>query len=146
MMVISPRQRRLVALILVGVAAAGILIWRGGWGGATNAGGSPPDRLVPEDTRIRVEVLNATPVRGLARRATFHLRDLGFDVVRFAGDPAPRDSTLVIDRSSHPEWAALVSRAFGGARVESRPDSSRYVDVTVLIGASWRPPAQPFYP
>jgi hypothetical protein len=30
--------------------------------------------------------------------------------------------------------------------VESRPDSSRYLDVTVLIGSSWRPPAEPFYP
>ena len=31
--------------------------------------------------RIRVQVLNATTSRGLARRATFFLRDKGFDVV-----------------------------------------------------------------
>jgi hypothetical protein len=32
------------------------------------------------------------------------------------------------------------------APMESHPDSSRYLDVTVLIGANWRPPAKPFYP
>ena len=37
-------------------------------------------------------------------------------------------------------------QGLGGARVESHPDSSRYVDVSVLVGAGWRPPAQPFYP
>jgi len=57
-----------------------------------------------------------------------------------------RDTTLVIDRSGHPEFAQLIARGLGAARVESRPDSSRYVDVSVLVGAGWRPPAQPFYP
>ncbi len=100
----------------------------------------------PEGTRIRVQVLNATRTRGLARRATRYLRDRGFDVVEVGTEREPRDSTLVLDRSGHPEWAQLVGRALGGARVESRPDSSRYLDVTVLLGASWRPPAEPFHP
>jgi hypothetical protein len=56
------------------------------------------------------------------------------------------DSVVVLDRSGHPEWARLVADALGGGRVESRPDSSRYLDVTVLLGASWRPPAQPLHP
>ena len=56
-----------------------------------------------------------------------------------------RDSSLVIDHSHHAEWAALVARAMG-ARVVSRPDTSRYLDVTVLVGASWRPPAEAFHP
>jgi LytR cell envelope-related transcriptional attenuator len=110
---------------------------------------TPPDKvrvLVPDDVRIKVEVLNASGQRGLARRATFALRDAGFDVVRFANDPARRDSTLVLARSGNDGWAALVARALGGARVESRPDSSRYLDVTVLLGADWRPPSKPFHP
>lgn len=111
---------------------------------------APPERirvLVPDDVRIKVEVLNASGQRGLARRATFALRDAGFDVVRFANDPgAPRDSTLVLARSGKEDWANLVARALGGARVESRPDTSRYLDVTVLLGADWRPPAKPFHP
>jgi hypothetical protein len=136
--------------VAVGVAAAGALA--AGWWllGRRDAGGvigsARVERVVPEDTRIRVEVLNATSVRGLARRATLFLRDAGFDVVRFAGDTGQRDSTLVLDRSRHPQWAALVGKVLGGARVESRLDSSRYVDVTVVLGTSWRPPAQPFYP
>jgi hypothetical protein len=52
----------------------------------------------------------------------------------------------VLDRSGHPEWAQLVAKALGGARVEAAPDSSRYLDVTVLVGATWLPPGEPFYP
>ena len=106
----------------------------------------PPDVNAPADTRVRVQVLNATTLRGLARRATLHLRDRGFDVLEIGTAPEQRDSTLVLDRSGHPEWAKRVAEALGGARVESRPDSSRYLDVTVLLGRSWRAPAQPFYP
>ena len=104
------------------------------------------DAEAPAGVRIRVEVLNATRVRGLARRATMHLRDRGFDVVTVGTSREARDSTLVLDRSGNAEWAALVARALGGARVERAPDSSRYLDVTVLVGATWRPPAEPFYP
>ncbi len=105
-----------------------------------------PDERAPEGVRIRVEVLNATRVRGLARRATMHLRDRGFDVVEIGTASEQRDSTLVLDRSGHPEWAELVSKAMGGAAVEARPDTSRYLDITVLVGDSWRPPPEPFYP
>jgi len=104
------------------------------------------DVHAPDGVRITVEVLNATRTRGLGRRATMYLRDHGFDVVSLGTTPETRDTTLVIDRSGHPDFAHLVARGLGGARVESRPDSSRYVDVSVLVGTGWRPPAQPFYP
>ena len=127
------------------VAAAAFLLARRdatpGTGGILNR----PVRA-PDDTRIRVEVMNATKTRGLARRATAYLRDRGFDVVATGTSTESLDSTVVIDRSNHPEWAELVARSLGNARVESKPDSSRYLDVTVLLGKSWRPPAEPFYP
>ena len=104
-----------------------------------------PQVMVPAGTRIKVEVLNATTTRGLARRATFFLRDRGFDVVAMGTSKEQRDVTLVLDRSGHPQWSALVARAFN-AKVEARPDTSRYLDVTVLVGRDWRPPAKPFYP
>jgi hypothetical protein len=105
------------------------------------------DARAPEGVRIRVEVLNATKTRGLARRATRHLRDRGFDVVDVGTMSQQLDTTLVLDRSGHPDWARLVADALGGAaRVVERPDTSRYLDVTVQIGASWRPPTKPFYP
>lgn len=105
----------------------------------------PADARAPKGTRIKVEVLNGTRTRGLARRATRYLRDRGFDVVGSGSASEQRDSTLVIDRSSHPEWAYLVGRAMK-AKVTAQPDSSRYLDVTVILGADWRPPSKPFYP
>ena len=100
----------------------------------------------PPNTRVRVEIINATKTRGLARRATRLLRDRGFDVVTYTTSATTQDSTVVLDRSNHMDWARLVGQALGGARVEARPDTSRYVDVTVVLGASWRPPPQPFSP
>ncbi len=102
----------------------------------------------PAGVRIRVQVLNTTGTRGLARRATHLLRDRGFDVVEMGTlSNEPRDSTVVLDRSRHPDWAATAAQVLGpAARSESRPDSSRYLDITVLLGASWRPPAEPLDP
>ena len=104
-----------------------------------------PDTMVPAGVRIKVEVLNATKVAGLARRATIFLRDRGFDVVEIGTAREQRATTLVLDRSNHQEWARLVGRALN-AEVESRPDSTSFLDVTVLLGDDWRPPALPFYP
>ncbi|MEO7965058.1 MAG: LytR C-terminal domain-containing protein [Gemmatimonadaceae bacterium] len=113
---------------------------------STGSVDAPVRRLVPEGTRIRVEVINTTSLRGLGRRATYYLRDAGFDVVRFSGEGPARDTSLVIDRSGHPAWAKLASEALGGAPVQVRPDSSRYVDITVLLGTLWHPPAKTLYP
>ena len=149
----DPRRRRrnrvLALLAVVAVLVAGAWAWR-----ARSAPGGNPIAAVlggggvraPDGVRIRVEVLNATKTRGLARSATRVLRDRGFDVVGVGNEPQARDSTLVLDRSNHPEGAALVAEALGGARVESRPDTSRYLDVTVLVGATWRPPPEALYP
>jgi hypothetical protein len=145
---VEPRAlRRTVLLVVVALAALGA----GAWGVQhwRHRPGRPigsDDARAPEGVRIKVQVLNATKTRGLARRATMHLRDRGFDVVDVGTDPNARDSVLVLDRSGHPEWARLVARALGGGQVLSRPDTSRYLDVTVLLGGSWRPPAEPFYP
>lgn len=105
-----------------------------------------PPVMAPANVRVRVEIINATRTRGLARRATRVLRDRGFDVVTYTTSASTQDSTVVLDRSNHMDWARLVSQALGGARVAARPDTSGYVDVTVVLGTSWRPPAQPFSP
>jgi hypothetical protein len=101
----------------------------------------------PAGVRIRVEVVNTTKTRGLARRATQLLRDQGFDVVNVSTSGPARDTTLVLDRSNHPAWSSTVAKILGAAsRTEARPDSSRYLDVTVLLGGLWRPPAEPLNP
>jgi hypothetical protein len=127
-----------VATLAAAGAAAAALLARPGDGA--------PNVAAPAGVRIRVQVLNATSTRGLARRATAFLRDRGFDVVDVGTGPEPRDSTLVLDRSGNVAWSRLVAQALGGARVEPRPDSSRYLDVTVLVGRDWTPPPEPFYP
>jgi hypothetical protein len=135
------------------VAGATVMLGIGGiyWSARStgNAPAPPAARvrpMVPAGTRIKVEVVNTTARRGLARQATFALRDAGFDVVRFTTDTTRRDTTAILDRSGHPDWARLMAKALGTGRIESRPDSSRYLDITVLLGADWRAPAQPFYP
>lgn len=103
-------------------------------------------RLLGDTVRVKIEVLNASGERGLARRATFYMRDRGFDVVNMGNANERVDSSVVIDRSGHPEWAAAAARALGRARVVSRPDSSRYLDLTILLGTAFRPPPQILYP
>ena len=100
----------------------------------------------PDSVRVKVQVLNGTKTRGLARRATQLLRDRGFDVVDMGNTSDSSDTTLVYDLSGHPDWAERVARNFTPSRVQMRPDSSRYLDVSVVLGAAWRPPAKPFYP
>ena len=136
--------RMIVAALMLGILAwFGWREWSERRAESTRRGAT--DARAPEGVRIKVEVLNATRTRGLARRATLYLRDRGFDVVGSGTMSEQRDSTIVIDRSAHPEWAFLVGRAMA-AKVVAQPDSSRYLDVTVILGADWRPPPKPFYP
>ena len=107
---------------------------------------APAGPRAPDSVRIRVQILNATTTRGLARRATMVLRDRGFDVVETGTIKGPVDTTIVLDLSGHPEWAERVARVFAPARVKTRRDSSRYLDIAVLLGTTWRPPAETFYP
>lgn len=130
-------------LLVVALGWGGWRVWR--WTGEGLDGYAPADARAPAGTRIKVEVLNGTKTPGLARRATRYLRGRGFDVVGAGTNSEPRATTVVYDRSSHPEWARLVARALN-APVVNRPDSSRYLDVTVILGGDWRPPPLPFNP
>ena len=105
----------------------------------------PPVRA-PEGVRVRVQVLNSTKTRGLARRATMLLRDRGFDVVETGTIAQGRDTTMVLDLSGHPDWANRIAQIFAPAKVAARADSSRYLAIAVVLGETWRPPAQPFNP
>jgi hypothetical protein len=144
-----PRRRRYGRIILVVLilCVIGFVVWLGinAFSVEPKIIAAPDNARAPEGTRIKVEVLNATKTKGLARRATLYLRDRGFDVVGSGNVTEQRATTIVYDRSSHPDWARLVARAMN-APVVAHPDSSRYLDVTVLIGADWCPPSLPFHP
>ena len=141
----SRRYGRIIVVFLILCVVAWIASQLLSLRSTPGEGYAPDDARAPEGTRIKVEVLNATKTKGLARKATLYLRDRGFDVVGSGNVGEQRTTTIVYDRSSHPEWARLVARAMN-APVTTRPDSSRYLDVTVLIGANWRPPPLPLHP
>jgi hypothetical protein len=140
------KRGRLIVIaigVVLLVTAYGLASWRRVQRPVREA---PSTARAPEGVRVRVQVLNGTKIRGLARRATMLLRDRGFDVLEVGTISDTRDTTLVLDLSGHPDWANRVALALAPARVESRPDTSRYLDIAIILGSTWRPPAQPFYP
>ncbi len=85
--------------------------------------------------RIRVEVRNGSGVPGAAERVTELLRRRGFDVVDFGNaDRFDHERTHVLDRIGNPGYARDVAAVLQGVPIESAPDSSLYLDVTVMIG------------
>ena len=69
------------------------------------------------------------------------LRDHGFDVVFFGNAGSfGRDSSVVLDRVGAMEAARGVADALGIRNVRSEPDSNLYLDVSVVLGADWKPP------
>ena len=131
------KRLRLVALaLLLAAVAAGLVSMVAQWW----LSGEPaaPTAEVGTAERVRVEVLNASGVPGLARTATDRLRDSGFDVVYFGnGRGFGPDSSMVLDRVGKQPLAADVARALDIAVVASRPDSSLYLEVTVVLGRDW---------
>lgn len=146
--------RFVVALIVVAAVATGATAW---WNSRSDvrapiatAFAAQTDSLAraPKGVRVRVRVLNATNVNGLAKRATSVLRDHGFDVVEYEGlkQKTPRSATLVQTHTGHDDWSDRVIRVLGTGKTETRADSSRYVDLTVILGLDWKPPPQAFRP
>ncbi|HTC23918.1 MAG TPA: LytR C-terminal domain-containing protein [Gemmatimonadales bacterium] len=137
-----PGRLVVAALITLGVAAAAAaaLASRGRPATAIVAHAYP---IPTAERRIQVEVLNATARPSLARLATRMLRREGIDVVFFgnADDNARPDSTRVIARRGDRSSAERVARALGQGVVSVRADTLRRVDVTVVLGADYRPPA-----
>lgn len=88
-----------------------------------------------------VEVLNGTDKSGLARVGARVLRKAGFDVVYLATAPAA-DSTSVLVRRGEDEAGQRVRKALGAGTVKVVRDSTRHVDVTVILGPDFRGPPE----
>lgn len=94
--------------------------------------------LDPPAAAGRVEVLNGSGRSGMARAVTQRLRTAGFDVVFFGNAPAGSgDSTVVIDRIGDDAVARAVAEHLGVTRVISQPDTSLYLEATVVLGKDW---------
>jgi hypothetical protein len=136
------KRFRLVGLVLtlaaVALLAGSLFAGLGRGGSAPAPPRSEEAQAVPAE-RVRVEVLNAAGVPGLARAATERLRERGFDVVYYgnAGSAAGGDTSRVLDRLGKRDVAHRVAEAIGVASVAAAPDTTLYVDVTVVLGRDW---------
>ena len=124
-------ERARVSLIVALVALAGCQ------GGESARGFAIPG---DEGTRILVEVLNASGKSGLARAGTRQLRRAGIDVVNFGNAPAgPIDSTRILVRRGSVAAGEQVRRVLKVGTVVLRPDSTKLLDVSVLLGTDFSP-------
>jgi hypothetical protein len=153
----APRRNRrgwLVVALLTMIALGAGAAW---WGQrATSAVVSATGTMAavddasaraPDSSRVRVRVLNASGTRGYARRATIELRDRGFDVVDYDTERGtPRSGTLILSHTGHRDWAERLQRAVGTGTIEARPDSLRYLDLTIFVGRDWKPSAETLRP
>lgn len=123
----------LAVLVLIGSLVAGV---REVGRDPKVGGGAGLDDL--EQGRVRVEVLNAAGINGLARSATERLRSAGYDVVYYGNAPEfGRDTSVVLDRLGRPEDSRAVAEAVGIPLVREAMDTTLYLDVTVIVGTDW---------
>jgi LytR cell envelope-related transcriptional attenuator len=98
---------------------------------------------VPEgEDRIEVEVLNGSGKQGLARVGTRALRRQGVDVVFFGNADTTSDTTQVILRRGSRDRAEEIQKLLGMGKIAVTPDSTRRVDVTVVLGMDWKGPEE----
>ncbi len=103
----------------------------------------PGPRLPTPEDRIRIEVLNGGGVPGVAGAATDILRRKGFDVVYFGNEsPFGRDSSVILDRTGVEGAVGAISEELGIGISRAESDTTRLVDVTVLLGTDWQPPLE----
>lgn len=139
-------------LVLVGVGA-GVAWWMQESASASTSAGArtsvaltDTSARAPAGVRVVVRVVNASGVRGLARRATLVLRDFGYDVVDYDSERSLRESTQITVHTGRPEWAERLKHALGIGTITTSADTSRYVDLTVVLGRDWQPPSEPLRP
>ena len=92
------------------------------------------------DNRIIIEVLNGNGRTGLARTVTRQLRQQGLDVV-FFGSTERTDSTAIVVRRGDAGAGSVVAKALGAGMVRVEQDTLRRVDVSVILGADFKPAA-----
>ena len=97
----------------------------------------------PLSQRVVVEVLNSGKVIGAGRAGMLLLRRAGLDVVYLANADsglAGRVRNQVLVRRGDTAGVGRAVEALGDAEVIQRPDSTRLVDLTVLLGKRFRVP------
>ena len=96
-----------------------------------------PESDIAQEAEIRIEILNGTETRGLARRTRDIFLDYGFDVISFDNaDRSDYDYTLVIDRRGNESLAQRASEIIRADRILSEPlqGPEAGIDVTIILG------------
>jgi len=84
---------------------------------------------------IRVEVINATGIPGLARKVTFLLRQDGFDVVYYSSLKDTIKKTVVVERSdSSMSHAKHLAKWLGCKEVTIEWDYDKISDCALVLG------------
>lgn len=133
------------ALALVGVGFLFGSFWLQ-WRHASLADGGSPASVrgtpvtLPEgfSSRARVEVLNGMGESGAAEAAASRLRGMGFDVVYFGNASSfDHERTEVLARTRKTGPARRVADSLGVDSLIVRPDTTLYLDATVVLGKDW---------
>lgn len=89
---------------------------------------------------ITAEVWNATDRSNLARDLTEYLRRRNVDVVRYGNYGVYKKHTQIISRNGDLMLAREVSGIMGCQNIKTELDTSRMVDINIIIGGDFRPP------
>lgn len=132
---------RCLALIGAGVLLLAIVVYF-----FRPSTGALPDHAFPipgGDDRLQVEVLNGSGQAGAARAATRQLRRGGIDVVFFGNaEQGGVNATRLLVRRGDSTAARRSARLLGVGVIEWAPDSTRRVELTVILGTDYQPPAE----
>lgn len=87
-------------------------------------------------TVIQCEIVNASGMNGVGRRALSYLRERGFDVVELSTSPTVQTSSVVLDRLGDRRSCVKLAHVLGIADtlVEPRIDSMLFVRASVILG------------
>ncbi|MFZ9759842.1 MAG: LytR C-terminal domain-containing protein [Candidatus Kapaibacteriota bacterium] len=97
-------------------------------------------RRTVSDVYIQLNIINATGVQGLAKKATNYFRDRGFDVVEISTSDSLQDDSYVIDHLSDTVSARNVAHALGLADSTIRHDydTNLYLRASVVLGKNYQ--------
>lgn len=85
---------------------------------------------------IQINILNSTPVSGIADIARNYMRARGFDVVEIGNYSELQTKSIVIDRVGDFASALKVAKAFGIADslVFTKKDSTLFLRASIILG------------
>ena len=91
-------------------------------------------------TVIQCEIVNASGVQGVGRRALSYLRERGFDVVELSTSPVVQPTSHVLDRLGDRQSCVKLAGVLGIADslVEPSIDSMLFVRASVVLGSDVR--------